>query len=50
MYPIAPHQRSSLTTIGKKKQEALLNKLQGHDSAKRLIKGSKILGSGHHEF
>ena len=32
-------------TINKKKQDILLDKLQGENSMKRLIKGSKILGN-----
>lgn len=46
MYPIANHHIESFTTIGKKKQEILLTKLQGENSIKRLIKGNKLLGSG----
>lgn len=46
MYPIAPHHEESLATIDKKKQQELLNKLQGENSIRRLIKGNKILLNG----
>lgn len=45
MYPIVSH-KDSIATICKEKQQALLSKLQDESSFRRLIRGSKILGSG----
>ncbi len=49
-----PHTAGSLTQIPnripKKKQEALLQKLQSENSSKRILHGTKILASGPNNY